>query len=35
VGEAVWDGGWVFRREWSGVSVSIDVLDETATLAWK
>ena len=35
LGEAVFDGAHTFTREWSGVSVSINIKDETATLDWK
>ena len=35
VGGAVFDGKYTFSREWSGVSVSVNVRDETAQLHWK
>jgi hypothetical protein len=35
LGEATFDGLYTFSREWTGVSVSVNVKDETAVLKWK
>jgi hypothetical protein len=36
LGECAYDAtSGVFSREWSGVSVSLNVRDETAVLTWK
>jgi hypothetical protein len=35
LGPASYDGAYTFSREWTGVSVSVNVRDESATLTWK
>jgi hypothetical protein len=35
LGEASFDGAFTFSREWTGVSVSVNVKDETSKLVWK
>ena len=35
LGEAVFDGRFTFKREWTGVSVAVNVQDGTFKLDWK
>ena len=35
LGDAVFDGAYTFARNWTGVSVSVNLRDETATIRWQ